>query len=73
MKKDKLFIAVPIIIIITLVGIIGFQLAKSQFGSSDSKTPTGPSKSMGNGGEGKGGSVKGPAPGAPEPTPPPGQ
>lgn len=74
MKKDKLFIAIPIIIIVILLGVIGYQLAKSQFSSSGSNASDGPSKSMGDGGDGKGGAggkAKGPAPGASEPTPPP--
>jgi len=75
MKKDKIFIALPIVIIIILLGVIGYQLAKSQFSSDSSNDPTGPSKSAGDGGNGKGGAgkAKGPAPGADAPTPPPGQ
>jgi hypothetical protein len=32
--KDKLVIVIPIVIIIVLLGIVGFQFAKSQFGSN---------------------------------------
>lgn len=34
--KNKLPIIVPIVIIVALVGIIAYQFAKSQFGSSSS-------------------------------------
>jgi hypothetical protein len=67
MKKEKIFVIVPIVIIVTLLGVIGYQLAKSQFSksSSNSDSPTAPRHSIGDGGQGSGGQgqAKGVAPG----------
>jgi hypothetical protein len=73
MKKEKLFIAIPVIIIIALLAVIGFQLAKGQFTQDSSDSPNSATKSTGNGGQGQGGQTMGPAPGGGKITPPPGQ
>jgi hypothetical protein len=73
MKRERLFIVIPIIIIIALLSVIGFQLAKSQFKPETSTTTDNAPRSTGDGGKQEGGRIIGPGPGGGKITPPSGQ
>jgi len=72
MKKEKIFIIIPVVIIIGLLAIIGYQLARSQFSSSDdtNSSEQAPKRTLGDQpGQGTpSGESKGVAPGSPPPS-----